>query len=75
MRETSFEAQERQSEILALLKMMRYAGGIATDLDAVEVSYHINAVQAALISTLSSEFPMLSMEHLDDLLSDACGHC
>jgi hypothetical protein len=75
MREINFEAQERQTEILALLRMMRYAGGVANQLDAAEVSHHIKAVQAALLVTLSLEFPMLSAEHLDDLFSDAVGHC
>jgi hypothetical protein len=75
MREINFEAQERQTEILALLRLMRYAGGVANQLDATEAAHHIKAVQAALLVTLSSEFPMLSAEHLDDLSSEAVGHC
>jgi len=38
MREINFEAQERQTEILALLRLMRYAGGVANQLDATEAA-------------------------------------
>lgn len=70
-----FEGQERQGEILALAKMMQYAGGIASELDASQAVFLIKAAQAALLSILETEFPMLSGEHLNGLVSDAHGHC
>jgi hypothetical protein len=72
---TDFEGQERQGEILALAKMMQYAGGIASELDASQAVFLIKAAQAALLSLLEAEFPMLSGEHLNGLVSDAHGHC
>jgi hypothetical protein len=70
-----FEGQERQGEILALAKMMQYAGGIASELDAVQAVFLIKAAQAALLSMLETEFPMLSREYLNELVSDVHGHC
>ncbi|MGY5776254.1 hypothetical protein [Rhizobium sp. LEGMi135b] len=72
---TDFEGQERQEEILALAKMMQYAGGIARELDAPQAVFLIKAAQAALLSILETEFPMLSGEHLNELVGDVHGHC
>ncbi|NLS16426.1 hypothetical protein HGP16_07620 [Rhizobium sp. P40RR-XXII] len=70
-----FEGQERQSEILALAKMMQYAGQIAGELDAPQAVFLIKAAQAALFSILETEFPMLPRVHLKGLVSDTHGNC
>lgn len=75
LRVTDFEEQERQGEILALAKMMQYAGGIASELDAPQAVFLIKAAQAALLSILETEFPRLPGEHLNELVSDVHGHC
>ncbi|ENN88464.1 hypothetical protein RHSP_81247 [Rhizobium freirei PRF 81] len=72
---TDFEEQERQDEILALVKMMQYAGGIASELDVAQAEFLIKAAQAALLSVLEAEFPMLSSVHLQGLVSTPHGHC
>ncbi|TWB13551.1 hypothetical protein FBZ99_105422 [Rhizobium sp. ERR 1071] len=72
---TDFEEQERQGEILALAKMMQYAGGVASELNASQAVFLINAAQAALLSLLETEFPRLSGEYLNGLVGDARGHC
>ena len=72
---TDIEGQERQGEILALAKMMQYAGGVASELNASQAVFLIKAAQAALLSLLETEFPMLSGEDLNGLLGDAYGHC
>ncbi len=72
---TDLERQERQGEILALAKMMQYAGGVASELNASQAVFLIKAAQAALLSLLETEFPMLSGEHLNELVGDAHGHC
>ncbi|MGG6894822.1 MULTISPECIES: hypothetical protein [Rhizobium] len=72
---TDFEEQERQGEILALVRMMQYADGVASELDTPQVASLIKAAQAALLSVLEAEFPMLSRVHLYGLVSDTHGHC
>lgn len=75
IRVTDFETQERQDEILALVKMMQYAGGIAGELEASRAASHIKAAQVALLSILEAEFPMLSRDHWNGLISEPQGHC
>lgn len=72
---SDFGEQERPGEILALVKMMQYAGGIASDLNAPQAVFLIKEAQAALLSILESEFPMLSGGHLNGLVGDTHGHC
>ncbi|AYG70248.1 MULTISPECIES: hypothetical protein [unclassified Rhizobium] len=72
---SDFEAQERQGEILALIRMMRYAGQTASGLDVPQATSLIEAAQAALLLVLGIEFPMLSAAHLNALVSDTYGHC
>jgi len=72
---TDFEGQERQGEILALAKMMQYAGGVAAELDASQAVFLIKAAQAALLSILATEFPTLPSADLNGLVSDTHGHC
>lgn len=54
---------------------MQYAGGVASELNASQAVFLIKAAQAALLSLLETEFPMLSGEHLNELVGDAHGHC
>ena len=60
---TNFEEQERQGEILALVRVMHDAGDVASELDTPQVASLIKAAQAALLSVLEVEFPMLSSVH------------
>ncbi|RAX41054.1 hypothetical protein DQ393_14210 [Rhizobium tropici] len=73
---SDFGKQERAGEILALVKMMQYAGGVASDLDAPQAVFLIKEVQAALLSILETEFPTLFSAHLNGLVvGDMHGHC
>lgn len=72
---TYFEAQERQEEILALVRMMEYAAAIASKLEASKASSLIGAAQSALLSVLEAEFPTLTKAHLYGFASEPHGHC
>jgi adenine deaminase len=75
LRVSDFEELERQGEILALVRMMRYAGQVANGLDVPQATSLIEAAQAALLLVLGTEFPMLSAAHLNALAGDTYGHC
>ncbi|GAC1045133.1 hypothetical protein [Rhizobium sp. No.120] len=69
------EGHERHCEILALVKMMQYAGQIASGLDTPQAVFLIKAAQEALLSVLKTESAVLSNAHLSGLISDTHGHC
>ncbi len=75
LRVIDFEGHERHCEILALVKMMQYAGQIASGLDTPQAVFLIKEAQDALLSVLKTERAALSNAHLGGLVSDTHGHC